>query len=245
MDNILLFAGHNTSKRGGMADFVAAFSSVYAAQKFIENENTQHTLLDTLPSLQWAHLYNTNEGRIVQKGKIEIWGREDIGNEDDEETKFTWSPCDDEKDLQPLMVQAANDNSAREKAEEERIAKEEAKLAAEQAIEDSVANTIIRVVPFDLGVIDSVVDEIEVQLEFAFNLEAMKQEGEITNRHVKVLTISFSDEDKALLESMGGPSAPGHWVSKAQQHFDDEMIMAFFENEVLTEDEVSSVAEVA
>lgn len=240
MKNILLFAGHNTSKRGGMTDFVGDFDSIYAAQKFIEKEDTQFLLLDTLPSLQWAQIYSSEESKIILNGKVEIWDKNDIGNTDDEETTFVWSPTDDEKDLQPLLAQAIFENDKR-KAEADAIAAKEAAEAAKTTdIEDSLASTTIRVTPFDLALIGgAIVDDIEANIEVAFNLDSMKQEGEIHKRHVKVLTVSFSDDDKNYLESIGGPGAPKHWAKQVQSLSDDDF-MKFFKNSVLTFDELNS-----
>lgn len=241
MKKILLFAGHNTSRRGGMSDFVDSFDSIYEAKQFMESEKTQLELLDTLPSIQWAQIYDSEENLIVINGKVEIWEKDDVGNVDDEETSFKWMPVDNRQVQQPLLIEASYEKEAQAAAEAEKAKKEAVQQQAQENAEDSLKDMTTRVIGFDLGAIDSVVDEVVVNLEFAFNLVAMQQEGEVTDRHVRVLSIYFSPEDKNYLESLGGNGAPAHWIKKAQEHFTDEKMMDFFNNEVLTEDELNEI----
>ena len=240
MKNILLFAGHNATKRGGMADFVADFDSAYDAKKFIEAEVNQHMLLDTLPSIQWAHLYNDAESRIFEKGTVEIWGKEDVGNiEEDEDTAFSWI-VSDEKDYKPLIAQASYSLQLIANAKAEEIRVEAEKQFEIDNIVESLDNTIIRKIDFDLtAVAGSIMDGMTISLEFAFDLVAMQQESEIDIRHVKILSSTINDEDAAYIKSIGGPSAVSHWLAETQKYFVDNKIMEVFKDQVLVDAELN------
>ena len=241
LKNFLLFAGHKSATRGGMSDFVDSFDSVYEAKAFMEKEETLSLLLDTLPAIQWMHIYDTVQKKIVVCGKVELWSKDEIGCEEDETTQIAWEQS--ENSLQPLFAQASEENKKRELAEAEMQAEQQEKEKKHQEDIDSLANVTVRVATFNLGKLDSAVDEAEALIEFSFNLVAMQQEGEVSPRHVRVMSLSFSDEDKEFLEHLGGASAVDHWIKKVTNHFTDEVTMEFFNNEVLTSDELESVTE--
>ena len=242
MKNFLLFCGHNTSKRGGMSDFVESFDSCYLAKKFIEDENTLHNLLDTLPSIQWAHVYSVEEKRIIEKGTIEIWDRNDIGNADDDpSTVFQWVPTDDEKDLQPLLVQSQKEKAVKEQKEQEEAQKAAQEENETQELQKDLDKLQQHHYKFDLGKFDPVLDEIFVHMDVAYDITSMEQENEITTRHMHILQYTFDEDDKIYIENMNGPGGPNHWIKQVQKYYKDlDVLKEFFVTEIMTSEEVNS-----
>ena len=239
LKNILLFAGHNQSKRGGMSDFVDSFDSVFAAKKYIETDTVQTQLLDTLPSLQWAHLYDTTDKRIVITGTAEIWDKTEIGTD---EATFTWQVAGDDN-KQPLFVQIAEESARQAAIQKANAEIEEANIA--QTEQASLCPPVELDTQFDLFNInsDAAVDGVFAKIGFTVSLAAMRLEGEIKAHNITIDAIGISDDDKNYLCQIGGPCAPKHWADQVKTYFADEDMLVKFISEQLTPAEYQSITQ--
>lgn len=243
MKNSLLFCGHNDSKRGGMADFVGDFDSLWDAQQYIEDHKNQRDLLKTLPALQWAHIYNVDEASIVVSGTIEIWQESDIGNgENDPTTIFKWNPYNSDLNYQPLLTQISVDSDKAELAEKQQIQEKTQQAQELSDISAQLDNVVVRIVEVDLGVVDPAYEGSNIFLQCSFNAVAMAQEIEMTTRHIRILDLDFDGEETAYILSVGGMTAISQLKADVLEYYsDDAMLVDLFMNVVLTDEEVAQI----